>query len=214
MKNKFFVNFIVGFAKTLGFIPTMLYFKPKIVREKGAPARLPKPCIVVSNHKSLMDFALYQMVFFFRTIHFLMAEVLYNKSKFFSFLLNSVGGIRVDRDDKDFSFVSESLEVLDSKGTVGIFPEGRLPVGGKPFPFTTSTAFIAKHTDAPIVPVYTDGNYGIFKSARVYIGKPIYLWEHAKEGLSDSEQIEYLTRLLEQKIYSLPDEIVNKKEEN
>lgn len=207
MKNKFFVNFIVGFAKIMGFIPTTLFFKPKIKRENGAKRGLPKPCIVVSNHKSLMDFALYQMVFPFRTIHFLMAEVLYNKSKFFAFLLNSVGGIRVDRDDKDFSFVSESLEVLDAKGTVGIFPEGRLPVKGKAFPFTTSTAFIAKHTDAPIIPVYTDGNYGLFKRARVYIGKPIYLWEHTKEGLSDSEQIEYLTRFLEQKVNSLPNDI-------
>ena len=40
-----------------------------------------------------------------------------------------------------FDFVSHSIEVLDQGGTVGVFPEGRLPIGGKPFPFTVSTAF-------------------------------------------------------------------------
>ena len=107
----------LGFTKLTGSIPAWLFFKPKIYRTKK---RLPKACIIVSNHKSLLDFALYLLVFPFRTIRFLMAEVLYNKGKLFSFLLNSWGGIRVDREDRDFSFVSESIEILDKGGTVGM----------------------------------------------------------------------------------------------
>ncbi|MBO5754884.1 MAG: 1-acyl-sn-glycerol-3-phosphate acyltransferase, partial [Clostridia bacterium] len=172
---------------------------------------LPKACIIVSNHKSLLDFALYLLVFPFRTIRFLMAEVLYNKGKLFSFLLNSWGGLRVDRDDHDFSFVSECIEILDKGGTVGVFPEARLPINGKPFPFTTSTAFIAMHASAPIVPVYTDGNYGLFKRAGVFVGEPFYLTDFAKEGLDTEAQIAHLTEVLQEKVMGLKEPLQTKK---
>lgn len=202
MKNKWFINLFLGFTKLTGILPALLFFKPKVYRANGCK-RLPKPCIIVSNHKSLLDFVLYLVIFPFRTIHFLMAEVLYNKSKFFAFLLNSWGGIKVERDDRDFSFVADTLEVLDNKGCVGIFPEGRLPVNNKPWPFTTSTAFIAMRTDAPCVPVYTFGNYSLFRRAKVCIGEPIYVREHIDDSLSPQEQLEAATKLLEEKVYEL-----------
>lgn len=203
MKNKWFINLFVGFVKVTGIIPLLIFFKPKIHKINKKNCKLPKCCILVSNHKSLLDFPLYLTVFPFRTIHFLMAEVLYNKSSFFAWFLNSLGGIRVDRDDKNFSFVSDSIEILDNKGTLGIFPEARLPVNGKPWPFTVSTAFIATHADAPIMPVYTDGNYGITKRANVVIGEPFFLKDLAKEDLNEQEQLQHLTDALEKKVYEL-----------
>ena len=204
MKNVWFIRVFLGFTKLTGLLPAWLFFKPRIFR---AQKKLPKGCIVVSNHKSLLDFALYLLVFPWRTVRFLMAEVLYNKGKFFSFLLNAWGGVRVDRDDRDFSFVSDSIEILDKGGTLGVFPEARLPVNGKPFPFTTSTAFIAMHTSAPIVPVYTDGRYGLFKRAGVYVGEPFYLTDYAREGLDTEEQLIHLTQVLQQKVFSLEERL-------
>lgn len=201
------VSFFVGFVKVTGVIPAWLFFKPKVHKVSKECKALPKPCILVSNHKSLMDFVLYLLVFPFRTIRFLMAEVLFNKGKLFSWFLYALGGIRVDRDDHDFSFVSDSLEVLDNGGTLGIFPESRLPVNGKPWPFTVSTAFIATHTDAKLVPVYTDGNYGLTKRANVVIGEPFYLTDFTKDGLSEQEQLQHLTEILEQKVYDLKTEL-------
>lgn len=207
MKNKWFINVFLAFTKLTGYLPAILFFKPRLYKEDGSKIRLPKSFILVSNHKSLLDFVLYLLIFPFRTIRFLMAEVLYNKSKFFAFLLNAWGGIKVEREGHDFSFVSDTLAVLDNGGAVGIFPEARLPINGKPWPFTTSTAFIATHTDTPIVPVYTDGNYGIFKRAKVCVGKPFYLTDYCKEGLSEQEQLQHLTDVLEKKVYSLKAEI-------
>jgi 1-acyl-sn-glycerol-3-phosphate acyltransferase len=203
MKNKWFINLFLGFTKLTGILPAFLFFKPRVFVAQNAKRRLPKNCILISNHKSLLDFVLYLLIFPLRTVHFLMAEVLYNKSKFFAFLLNSWGGIKVERDERDFSFVNESIEVLDKGGSVGIFPEGRLPINGKPWPFTTSAAFIAMHSDAPIVPIYTDGNYGIFKRANVCIGEPFSLTSHAKEDLNEGEQLTHLTNVLEEKVYAL-----------
>ena len=202
MKNKWFIHLFTGFTKLTGLLPAWLLFKPKVYREVGS-GKLPKGCIIVSNHKSLLDFVLYLLVFPFRTIHFLMAEVLYNKSKFFAFLLNSWGGIKVERDDKDFSFVSEAVSVLEKGGTVGIFPESRLPINGRPWPFTPSTAFIALHSDAPIVPVYTFGGYSLFKRTKVCIGKPIYPRDCVDPSLSSQAQIDALTKHLEERVYAL-----------
>ena len=129
--------------------------------------------ILVSNHKSLMDFVLYLILFFGKTVRFLMAEVLFNKGKLFANFLFAIGGIYVNRDACDFSFMNESVNILKKGGVVGVFPQGRLPVGGKPFPFKSGITYIALRSERPIVPVYTDGNYGIFKRARVVIGTPI-----------------------------------------
>lgn len=207
IKNKWLVNFTVGLAKVTGFLPGWLLFNPRVSLAEGAKRRLPKNCILVSNHTSLLDFALYLLVFPGRTIRFPMAEVLFQKGKFLSGLLYALGGIRVDRDGKDFGFVSSCLELLDQGGTLGVFPQGRLPLNGKPFPFTVSTAFIATHTDAPIVPVYTDGNYGIFKRAGVVIGKPLYVSQYMQEGLSQDQQLKALTDMLEKTVYGLKDNL-------
>ncbi len=212
IKHALPVSLFVGFVKLTGLLPAWLFFKPRVMLENArAKRRLPKRCMVVSNHCSLMDFVLYLLVFPFRTIRFLMAEVLFNKGKFFAFFLKMIGGIRVDRDAYDFGFVSDALAVLDKGGTVGIFPEGRLPVNGKHFPFTVSTAFIASHTDAMIVPVYTDGNYGVFKRAGVMIGEPIDLNAWSDPSLPEDERLAQVTKMLEVHVYALGEEYKRRK---
>ena len=206
-KNKFLVKLFLGFVKLTGAIPAWLFFKPRVHLAAGAKRRLPKNCILVSNHISLMDFVLCILVFPLRTIRFLIAEVMYNKGKVMATFLGLLGGIQVDRDAKSFDFVSCALEVLDDGGAVGVFPQARLPVKGQHFPFTVSTTFIAMRTSAPIVPVYTDGNYGLFKRANLVIGAPIYLQEHCKDGLGENAQLDYLTKLLEEKVFALKEEL-------
>ncbi|MBO5892534.1 MAG: 1-acyl-sn-glycerol-3-phosphate acyltransferase [Oscillospiraceae bacterium] len=206
-KNKWLVNLFAGFVKLTGLLPAWLFLKPKVHLAPGAKRKLPKSCILVSNHISLLDFVLYLLVFPGRTLRFLIAEVLYNRSKLLALFLNLVGGIRVDRNAKTFDFVSHALDVLDNNGVVGVFPQGRLPLKGQQFPFTVSTAFIAMHTQAPIVPVYTDGHYGITKRANLVIGEPIYLQEFAKEGLSEQEQLAHLTKILEETVFKLKEEL-------
>ncbi|MBQ8586652.1 MAG: 1-acyl-sn-glycerol-3-phosphate acyltransferase [Oscillospiraceae bacterium] len=200
--------FVLGFVKLTAFLPAMLFFKPKVyyMDKIIQGKKLPKPCILMSNHTSLMDFALYLILFPWRTIRFLMAEVLFRKGKLFSWFLRSLGGLYVDRDGMSFDFVEQSLEILEQGGTVGIFPQGRLPVGGKPFPFKPSISYIALRCNAPIVPVYTDGNYGLFKRTHVMIGTPITLPPVEEQDLT-KENYERLTRYLEQQEYKLKAEL-------
>lgn len=197
---------LLGIVKITGILPALLFFKPKIYLQEGAGRKLPKSCILVSNHKSLMDFALYLMLFPLRTIRFLMAEVLFQKGKLFSRFLYALGGIFVDRNAFSFDFVRDSLEVLDRGGTVGIFPESRLPVNGKPWPFKPSVAYIALRTDVPVVPIYTDGNYGLFKRTHVMIGAPIFMPHLAEKDLT-KEIYEKTAADLQQKVEALGREL-------
>ena len=106
--------FLIAFVKLTGWLPALLFFKPKLYYMEGAPRRLPKPCILMSNHTSLMDFVLYLLVFWYRNIRFLMAEVLFRNGRLFSWFLFALGGIFVNRDARDFSFVGNCLESLDA----------------------------------------------------------------------------------------------------
>jgi len=55
--------------------------------------------------------------------------------------------------------------------------------------------------------VYTQGNYSLSGRANVAIGEEFYLSDYIKEGLNEQEQLDYLTKILEQKIYNLKDEM-------
>ena len=203
IKNKFLVNLTMWLAKLSGVLPAWLLFKPRVRLAPGAKRCLPKNCILMSNHMSLLDVVLHFLLFYRRNIRFPMAEALFNNGKFLSAILYALGGIKVDRDGKDFGFVPDCLEVLDGGDTLGIFPQGRLPVKGQHFPFTVSTAFIATNTEVPIIPIYTGGHYGIFRRANVVIGAPIQLSEHVKPGLSRDEQLQQLTDFLEETVMNL-----------
>lgn len=200
---------VLGFVKITGIIPALLFFKPRVhyMNRKVQSRRLEKPCILMSNHMSLMDFPLYLVTFPFRTIRFLISEALYTKNAVFSWFLDSLGGIRVYRDTYDFSFVGESLEALEKGTTVGIFPEGRLPIKGEYHPFRSSVVYIALRTDAPIIPVYTNGVYSITKRTQVMIGEPVYLREICDTEEPDAAQLERLTKYLEEEIARLKCEL-------
>lgn len=201
-------SLVLGFVKLTGIIPAFLFMKPKVYKLNKSVKRFPpKKSIIMSNHTSLMDFVLYVLIFCFKSIHFLIAEVLFNKGKLFSWFLYKIGGIFVDRNACNFSFVEESLKILDNNGIVAVFPQGRLPVGGKPFPYKPGIVLIALRTDAPIIPVYTDGNYGLFKRAHVMIGEEIYIRDYVKSENVTDEELARLTKMLEEKNMALKTEL-------
>ena len=200
--------FITAFVKLTGYIPAMIFLKPKVYKENTNCRRnLKSGSILMSNHTSLMDFVLYLMVFPFRSIQFLMAEVLYNKGKLFSWFLYKIGGIFVNRDACNFSFIEDSAKAISKKRIVGIFPQGRLPFNGQTFPFKPGVVLVALKTNSPVIPVYTDGNYGLFKRAHVMIGEEINLIELATSCQPDDAELMRLTKHLEDKVYSLKNEL-------
>ena len=178
--------------------------------------RIKGKAIIVSNHTSVYDFAVMLFTFPFRTLRYLMAEILFDRKGLAGFL-RAMGGVMVNRESYDFAFLDKCKDILDKKGVVGIFPEGRLAKEGeeRPLPFAPSAVYLALISGAPIIPVYTDGSYFKKKRAHVIIGKPIDVLSLVDESLSEKENIEKINGILRQRIIELGNELqrqCNKKE--
>ena len=200
------IKFWNAFVKITAYPVQKAVFRTKVCYEdkRAQSRRIKGSAVIVSNHTSVWDYGVYLFVFFFRTLRCQMAEVLFNK-KPLGLFLKMMGGIRVDRDARDFSFVAKSQEILEKGGVVEIFPESRLPLKGeeRPLPFKPSAAYLGLLSGAPMIPVYTNGKYFSRERARVVIGTPVYARELADESLSEKENLERISQLLREKIIGL-----------
>lgn len=207
------IAFFNYFVKITGFIPYILCFRTKVHFESPAASRRIKGrAVVISNHTSVWDYAVMLFVFFSRTVRVQMAEVLFKKP-FLGVFLRMLGGIYVDRDARNFSFVHKSEQILLGGGVVGIFPESRLPLKGesRPLDFKPSAAFIALSSSAPIIPIYTNGVYFNPKMrCEVMVGEPIDPRAFSSPDKDEKEILDALNTALREKIIDLEKQLYEK----
>lgn len=204
------IRFCNWFTKITAYPVQFFSFRTRVHYEDRKLFRETKgPVLIVSNHTSVFDYAVYLFVFFRRTIRTVMAELLFEKPVLGVFL-RCLGGIRVDRNAHEFGFIEQSVEILKRGGTVLIFPESRLPraTETRPLPFKPSVAVIALHADVPVVPVYTNGSYFSRKRAEVVVGRPVRPAEWIDPALSEKENIERVTEELKRRIVSLGERLL------
>ena len=166
MKNNFGYKLLTPLMRVL----FKLYYNPKIINKNVIPKS--GSIIIACNHKHLFDQCLTIMATK-RPIHY-MAKKEYFDGKlawFFKF----VGCIPVDRKRKDENAKSQALNVLNSNGAIGIFPEGtRNREKDKILlDFKYGAVSMAKKTNALIIPCAVTGDYK-FRSKNLIIryGKP------------------------------------------
>ena len=206
--NTAWICFVNGFVKVTGLIPELILFHEKVTYQEGAISRfkIKGPLMIISNHTSLIDFAMMLFLFPFRIVRWQAAEVMMNK-KLVGPLIRGLGCIAVDRVAKDFTFLRESADILEEGGIVGIFPEARLPKPEeeRPLEFKPSAAYLALMTDVTIIPVYTNGMYfkNPGKRCRVVIGKPFLAKDLSDPELSEKDNIDHVSRAMRQKIIEL-----------
>ena len=101
--------------------------------------------------------------------------------------------------------MDESKKILAKGGVVGVFPESRLPKEGetRPLPFKESVTLLALESGAPIIPLYTDGNYFTKKRAHIKIGTPINVRDYYDINKSEKENVKMITNLLRDKVIEL-----------
>ena len=193
------------FVRITGWIVQWFAFRTKIYYEnKSVQSRKIKgSAIIVSNHTSVYDYAVYLFVFY-RILRYQMAEILY-KRKGLKLFLRMMGGIYVNRNTHDLSFLSESNEILNKGGVVGVFPESRIPKPEeeRPLEFKQSVILLALYSKAPIIPVATNGSYFKKKRARVIIGTPFNAVEYYNETLSEKDNVANITKILRERIIEL-----------
>lgn len=207
-------HFLCWFVKITGWLPQALVFRTKIhYADPSVQKRsLRGPVILVSNHTSVMDFAVWMFVFWKSSLHCLMAEILFQRSRLFSWFLRALGGIRVNRDLHDFTFIHRSVEILQNGGLLEVYPEARLPRPGeqRPLPFKPSAAYIAMLSGASVLPVYTNGKYFTAERTQVMIGTPVDVRTIIDPKLTDRENIENITAYIQKQVMKLGLELEEK----
>lgn len=191
-------------VKITGWLPYHLVFRPKIYYEnrKVQNRRIKGRAIVVSNHRSVWDFAVTMFVFPTRTLRCAVAEVMYRKNVFMSLFLRMLGTFKVDRSAHDFAFLSSCSRVLERGGVAEIYPESRLPRPEEtpPLEFKPSAVYLALKTGAPIIPICNNGAYFSKKRMRVIIGTPIDVRGLYRDDLSEKENVANITAYVRGKI--------------
>ena len=217
-------RFILWFTKLTGWPMQQIYFNKKVYYEDKSIQRrkIKGGALVVSNHYSVYDFPLIMFTFFGRSIRPLVAEVIFEKSKFMNRFMTHLGAIRVDRDSYDFSFMSTMVKCLENKQVGLVFPESRIGEESEKLDgmleFKPSFVYMALEAHVPIIPVYTNGVYGKDKKkkhdrARIIIGKPIHLDELYDDNKSEKDNINDLCNYVREYIKNLGKILEQKKRE-
>lgn len=213
--KRIWIEFFTWFVKLTGWPVQFFWFKTKVYKESDAQGcHLHGPAILVSNHRSVYDFALYLFLFPLNTVRYLMGEALF-RNKLLGWFLRSLGGIRIDRSEHSVDGVERCRRILEKGGTVGIFPEGRcpLPEEARPLPFHDGAAVLGLSTGAAMVPVVTDGVYFQKARAHVLIGTPLCAADYVREGMTEREAEKAVTAALRAEIIRL-EALLNEKKQN
>ncbi len=188
---------IFDIIRWLGFLTAWpvhwLLYKEKIYYEdkKSQSSRIKGGALIISNHYSFLDYPLNMFILLPRKLYVVAAELAFN-SAIMRFLMNFFGGIKADRINKSMKFIDESVKVIKKGGLVQIYPEAHNTPDGEIHPFKPGYLMIALRSSSPIIPIITDGNYGLFKQTHVMIGKKIYLSEICDTLNPTKEQIQQM----------------------
>lgn len=159
--------------------------------------KVPKNCVIASNHQSPWE-TIFIQHYFFPVVSVLKKELL--NIPFFGWGLRVMGPIAIDR-NKPAQAVKQIKQQgkarLESGYSVMIFPEGtRMPIG-QVGEFKRSAADIAKSAGVPLLPVYQNSGYfwpnkqfiKIPGTIDVIIGEPIDLSEANTKAVMAEVQV-------------------------
>jgi 1-acyl-sn-glycerol-3-phosphate acyltransferase len=114
--------------------------------------------ILATNHLGFMDAPLLYIIIRRDDFSALVAKK-HRKNPFLRWLVNSVGGIWLNRDEADTQAVRLASSHLKNGGLLGLAPEGTRSKSGALLPAKTGMAYLADKGGVPIYPVAIHGTY-------------------------------------------------------
>jgi len=177
------------FGLLLGLIALLFVFKTKTYYEDDnrQNGRLKGGTIIISNHRSSMDPVVIALRFFFHKLHFIAADFYKDKRKAAKLIMKTLGGILVDTEGQNLDFIEKSRRITAKGGAILMFPEGDFKFTHEPQKFSTGYIMLAVRTEAKILPIVNDFNYGLFKRVHLMIGNGIDLSRYKGEELTKAK---------------------------
>jgi len=168
---------IFAFFRFIGLVTgypiQLLVFKRKTYYEDKSSTHLRRGGkLFISNHFGVLDYVMEHFLVFPRKLAPVTAEFPF-KIGIARLGMKFFGCIKCDRETRSMRFIDECAEVIKKGQLAIIYPEGHNTPDGEIKEFKHSYLVIAHRAGCPIVPIVTDGNYGLFRRAHVMVGKEI-----------------------------------------
>lgn len=192
------VFFIWSIGTRIVFFGKVIYKDPEVKKtmKKG-------PCIYVGNHTNHNDGFFVPHMLFGKKINVLVTSKWYYKKKY-NWLFRNLHYIPIDLNDVSSDWMEIAKEKLKKGESILIFPEGMLAREGVMEPFQPGFLMLARHVEAPIIPLAITDSYKVFHRQRLIVGSEIIFDVHKKGRLSavlrEGAQIcqEQVAKLLEE----------------
>lgn len=168
------LRFILASLFLLFSFPFFLYKKYGNGKTKLRPNS-----IIICNHYSDFDGFFISLAFGLKKINFVTIAQVKKKilPRFLAWLFDC---LYLDYDTANFEFFKTCIKILKSGGTVCIFPEGVVnPAKYGFFDFRKSFVYLARKTDAQILPLYLYPELKPFKKSKLYLGEYVKTNEYA-----------------------------------
>lgn len=156
---------IASFFQMVLFVLLKIIIAPYIiifhrVRFKKNKNKIPrKPCIFLSNHQSNWDAIYLEIMFFWRIIHVLAHDELF-QNKLFAFLAGKIlGAVKRGNGQKDLSAIKKLVQLKNQKKNIAIYPEGDISPFGKLLPVDDGIAKLVQKLKMPLVLMRINGAY-------------------------------------------------------
>lgn len=192
--NKYLYHFFCGVLRPF----FMLFFPARIEGLENIPAQ--GGFLLCCNHLSARDPIYLAIHIRHRHIHFMAKAELF-RFKPIAFLFRGVGTFPVARGHSDLSSVRTSLKLLADGHGVGLFPQGTRSRDNTRTPMLNGVSMIAMRAGQPLIPVYIDGPYRIFRRTLVRFGTPVGLSDLGRR--LDSETLQNATHRIEDQVWAL-----------
>jgi len=168
-------------------------FRVRVTGRENVPSS--GPLIICANHVSWLDPPLVAVVMP-RQVHFVAKEELFGYPVI-GWVLTRSGVIPVRRGQSDRRMIRESIRVLRSEESLGLFPEGTRQRTRQLARFAHGAAYLAVKCDTPVLPVGVSGEYGFLSTIRVRIGEPVSVVDAGEEADGRAARRENLDRITE-----------------
>jgi 1-acyl-sn-glycerol-3-phosphate acyltransferase len=192
-----YVRRVLYRALELTLAPTLTtIFRPTITGAANIPAS--GPVILAGNHVSFADEIFTPLAAGRRVSYFAKAEYFTTpglRGRAMAALFNGLGQVPVERADTASAagVIEIGVDLVNSGGALGIYPEGTRSPDGRLYKFRTGVARVAMRTGAPVVPVGIVGTRDVQPPGSrrwrrapvsVHFGTPLYFGDRAAEERS------------------------------
>lgn len=163
----------VDFVRVTGALPTLLWYRPKILYEnKAAKKKIRGGALLIANHNCFYDPIYIMIALWYRRHHIVCNQTFFNtKARWF---LQHVLCIPIDIENTGFQTMKEINDHLTAGELVSMFPEGHINDGsGEMRQFKSGMVLMAMRAKVPIVPVYVCEHRPAYGRLRVVVGEAI-----------------------------------------